>query len=114
MRRPSIALPPARSGGDAYAWHMSYFVVEYVYAQAPEALDRIRPSHREFLASLVGDILVASGPLVDAPEPGALLIFEAGSADEVLEQLDSDPFWEAELIAERTVTEWNPVVGSLA
>lgn len=93
---------------------MSYFAVEYVYVQDSEALARIRPSHREFLATLVGDTLVASGPYIDAPEPGALLIFEAASRDEVIEQLDEDPFWEAELIAERTVTEWNPVLGSLA
>lgn len=93
---------------------MTYFVVEYIYAKDSEALDRIRPSHREFLDSLVGDTLVASGPYIDAADPGALLIFEAGSADEVLEQLDADPFWEAELIAERTLTEWNPVIGSLA
>lgn len=92
---------------------MSYFVVTYTYVPDTAALDRIRPQHREYLGTLVGETLVASGPFVDASEPGALLLFEAATADEVLEQLDADPFWEAELIAERTVTQWNPVLGSV-
>jgi len=57
---------------------------------------------------------VVSGPYVDSELPGALLIMRAGSADELEQLLDLDPFWTANLIAERSIEEWNPVLGSLS
>lgn len=86
---------------------MPIFCVTYDYAHDSEALDAIRPEHRAFLAEQAG--LLLSGPTDDG---GALLIFEAASAAEVEEILDDDPFHEADLIVERNVVGWSPVLGS--
>ncbi|AQP47570.1 hypothetical protein BW730_08775 [Tessaracoccus aquimaris] len=93
---------------------MSYFAVHYTYVSDSDALDLVRPRHREYLSSLVGDTLVASGPYPGSVPPGALLIFSADSEDLVHTQLNADPFWQEGLIAERRVQPWNPVIGSLA
>lgn len=92
---------------------MSYFAVQYTYTDDTEALDDERPNHRAYLSTLVGGPLIASGPYVDSELPGALLIFRAESADVVENLLDHDPFWTANLIAVRSIEEWNPVLGSL-
>lgn len=93
---------------------MSYFVVQYTYTDDSRALDAERPHHRAYLSSLLDDTLVASGPYVGSDLPGALLIFTADSAAEIEDLLDRDPLWTADLIAERSIEEWNPVLGSLA
>lgn len=93
---------------------MSYFAVTYTYVDDPGALDEVRPRHRAHLSSLAGLQLVASGPYVGAPVASALLIFRAETRDEVVALLDADPFWQAGLIAERAVEEWNPVIGIFA
>lgn len=85
---------------------MALFAVTYVYASDSEALDRLRPEHRAFLAAQDG--LLISGPTDDN---GALIVFEAASAAEVEELLDEDPFWTADLITERVVVGWEPVLG---
>ncbi len=93
---------------------MLHFAVQYTYVDDAAALDAVRPAHREYLATLVGGPLVVSGPYVGSPLPGALLIFRAESADAVLALLDEDPFWAERLIVERSVEQWNPVLGVLA
>ena len=85
---------------------MPIFAVTYVYSSDIEAQDRLRPEHRAFLAAQDG--LLMSGPTDDN---GALIIWEAKSAAEVEEVLDEDPFWTADLIAERAVVGWTPVLG---
>jgi uncharacterized protein YciI len=85
---------------------MPTFAVSYVYSTDTDALDRLRPEHRAFLAAQDG--LLLSGPTDDN---GALLIWSGASADEVEEVLEDDPFWNAGLISERTVLGWNPVLG---
>ncbi|MBB6627364.1 hypothetical protein H5V45_08530 [Nocardioides sp. KIGAM211] len=85
---------------------MSYFAVTYAYTDDTAARDELRPAHREFLAAQA--TLALSGPTDD---DGALLLFEAGSADEVATLLDEDPFATAGLVAERSVVGWNPVLG---
>lgn len=93
---------------------MSYFAVQYSYVQDADALDLVRPRHRAFLSSLVGDTLIASGPYLEVETPSALLIFSCESQDVLIGQLNSDPFWEEGLIAERLIQRWNPVIGILA
>ena len=85
---------------------MAIYAVTYVYATDTDALDRLRPEHRTFLSATDG--LLLSGPTDDN---GALLIWEAKSVAEVEEVLDEDPFWTADLITERSVVGWNPVLG---
>lgn len=93
---------------------MSYFAVHYTYVTDSAALDAVRPQHRAYLATLIGQTLVASGPYLDVTPPAALLLFKSESRDEVVAQLDADPFWVAGLISERSIQAWNPVLGELA
>ena len=89
---------------------MSIFAVTYNYGVSEEALNEVRPIHREWLGGLLEDgVLLASGPMIDVPN--ALLIFRANSLEELGQLLDNDPFDVAGFIAERTITEWNPVFG---
>lgn len=82
------------------------YAVTYLYVNDPDAMDAVRPEHRAFLAAQDG--LLLSGPTEDN---GALLIWEAKSAEEVEETLDDDPFWTAGFITERNVAGWSPVLG---
>lgn len=89
---------------------MAIFMVNYQYVGDEDQMAAIRPTHREWLSSLLNSgQLLASGPLVDLP--GALLIFKAGSLIELSRLLDQDPFDIAGLIGERDIAEWNPVFG---
>lgn len=93
---------------------MSVFAVEYVYgADSTAARDEHRPAHREWLKKLVsqGSVL-ASGPFAD--NAGALLLFVAGSEEELNELLKQDPFAVAGTISAVKTTQWNPVVGVLS
>ena len=73
---------------------MAVFAVTYLYVSEPEKLDQIRPAHRAFLGALhEAGGLIASGPLAAS--------------------IEDDPFRREGLIAERTVREWLPVIGSL-
>ena len=86
---------------------MPFFVANYEYTGDPDAQQVVRPRHREFLKGL-GSTLVVSGP-TDAN--GAVLIFDAASADEVATLLDDDPFLLEGFIGERRVVGWTPVLG---
>lgn len=89
---------------------MDIFAVTYSYVATPEALNALRPIHREFLSELFDlGILLASGPFVGSE--GALLIIQAEDLNSVSALLDQDPFDIAGYIGERVITEWNPVFG---
>lgn len=94
---------------------MAYFIVEYVYdASRAGEQDAVRPHHREFLQGLAErGINIASGPWVGST-PGAHIIVRGDSAEQVLGVLDDDPFHVGGFLAERTIREWNPVIGILA
>ncbi|MBM9469544.1 YciI family protein [Nakamurella leprariae] len=93
---------------------MPTYAVQYAYRDVPEQLDEHRPVHRDWLRGLAADgAVVTCGPWVGEPA-GALLIFRGESAAAVETLLDQDPFWTVGVIAERSVREWNPVIGQLA
>lgn len=93
---------------------MAFYAVRYSYSDDPR-LDEIRPEHRAFLGGLVDQgVLLASGPYVDVKPASALLVFRAGSADEVRSLLEDDPFQQHGLVAGIDVTGWNPVIGVFA
>ena len=74
-----------------------------------------RTEHRDHLWGLANrDILRVSGPFGSAEQPGALLLFRAGSRAGVLSYIDKDPFTVEGILADFTIQEWEPVVGSLA
>ena len=89
---------------------MTVFAVTYHYGATPEELDAVRPTHRAWLSEqLAAENLLASGPMVGVPI--ALLIWRSNSLEELNDLLNLDPFDQAGFIAERTITEWNPVFG---
>ncbi|ACZ30570.1 YCII-related protein [Xylanimonas cellulosilytica DSM 15894] len=95
---------------------MPVFAVTYEYSPDSARLGELRPEHRAFLSGLhdAGSVIV-SGPLPadDGGAGGALILIEADDADAVATLLDTDPFRREGLIAERTVRDWLPVIGSL-
>lgn len=92
---------------------MPIFAVRYEYGASPEALNQIRPIHRQWLGEqLQAGNLLASGPMLD--NPSALLIFRSQSAEELAKLLDLDPFDIAGFIASRSIEAWNPVFGPFA
>ncbi|MGY0489460.1 YciI family protein [Streptomyces sp. WG-D5] len=94
---------------------MSTFAVVYTYAEdSADARDRHRPEHKDFLENQFNaGRLRASGPFGEDGAPGALLVFEAESADELTALLDQDPFRCEGLIAERTIRDWRIVFGGV-
>jgi uncharacterized protein YciI len=94
---------------------MTVFAVQYRYDDRTERRDEVRPEHRAFLADRLADgSLLASGPYAGDGAPGALLIVSAGSAAEVDQLLDADPFVREGIVADRAVREWTPVFGPWA
>lgn len=95
---------------------MAYFAVTYHYdSHDPGKREQFLGDHRVFLRGLhERGLLVASGPLVDAPEPTGLLIFQAESATRIRDVLAEDPFQKAHYVVEADVREWDPVIGVFA
>lgn len=92
---------------------MSTYAVSYTYTDDVATRDEVRPSHRDFLRALNAQGVVrASGP-VDGGI-GALVVVEAASAQDALAILDDDPFATSGVIAERSVRQWDVVIGGLA
>lgn len=92
---------------------MSIYAVSYTYSDDVATRDEVRPSHRDFLRGLNAEGIVrASGP-VDGGI-GALVVLEAESAEDALRILDADPFQVRGVIAERSVRQWDVVIGGLA
>ncbi len=89
---------------------MSYFAVFYTYADDMDAVAKVRPLHREFLASLKdAGHLVGSGPMQDSLKPNALIVLQypAGTDTHDVEKiLDQDPYTLNDLLAERVVRPW--------
>jgi uncharacterized protein YciI len=89
---------------------VAVFAVTYLYSAEPDDLNLVRPSHRAWLTERLADgSLLASGPMVN--NPTALLIWRAESVESLAALLDQDPFDIAGYIGERTITEWNPILG---
>lgn len=93
---------------------MSFFAVTYTYSDDVDARDQLRPEHRAHLASLADSgELYASGPCPGTDPATALLIFRADSAEQVEQLLDADPFQRHGIVAQRSIMEWDPVIGQI-
>ncbi len=97
---------------------MSVFAVQYTYDHRTDERDRVRPSHRAFLADLLdAGTLLASGPFtgptagLQAEPDGALLLVRADDVAHVERTLDADPFALTGLVASRAIRPWDPVFG---
>jgi uncharacterized protein YciI len=84
-------------------------VIEYI-ADA-QKVESVRPTHREYLRGLIakGQLAIA-GPFTDAP--GALIVYEANSAEEAEALLRGDPFHAAGVFVRWTIRPWNPVMAN--
>jgi uncharacterized protein YciI len=93
---------------------MATFAVTYAYSPATSAgRDLHRPSHVEFLQSQFDrGRLLKSGPFGPAEAPGALLILNGESKEEVAALMDQDPFFHNSLIEERNIRQWNIFFGA--
>lgn len=90
---------------------MSLYAVHYVYDHRAAERDAARPEHRAWLLGLAErGVAKVFGRYEDGGEPGALLVFEAPSAEAVEELLAQDPYQAAGLVVGFTVRAW-PAVG---
>lgn len=81
------------------------------YAQDKEKIAQIRPVHRQYLAGLRDrGQLAISGPFAD--DSGALIVYEAGSAEEAEKLLRGDPFFANGIFLQYKLRPWNPVIAN--
>jgi uncharacterized protein YciI len=81
-------------------------VIEYI--QDKEKVEAARPAHRAYLTSLLQKgQLFAAGPFEDGY--GALIVYEAESADAVEAIIKADPFHPAGVFIRWTVRPWKVV-----
>ena len=78
------------------------------YSQDKAKVQALRPVHRQYLTELrQRGQLVAAGPFTD--DSGALIIYEAASADEAEKLLQGDPFHHNGIFLKYVLRPWNPV-----
>ncbi len=83
------------------------------YKQDKETIDRVRPTHRQYLRSLLdAGKLFASGPFTD--DSGALIIYEADTPEEAETILHGDPFHAAGIFVKWKIMPWKMVLGNPA
>jgi uncharacterized protein YciI len=79
------------------------------YSQDRAKVESIRPAHRQYLASLrERGQLAVSGPFTDGS--GALIVYEAASAEEAEKLLRDDPFHQNGILLRWALRPWNPVI----
>ncbi len=93
---------------------MSLFAVHYSYVRDADLLQEHRPSHRDFLRKLLDSGPAAAGAYPETDVPGALLIVDAETSEDVARMLDADPFQLRGIITERRIQLWNPPMGIFA
>ena len=89
---------------------MANFAVTLNFADDTETRHSVRPTHREYLKTLLdAGSLVQSGPFTD--DSGALLIYEAADLPAAEALLAADPYTlNGGIIASSTIKEWNIVM----
>jgi len=84
-------------------------IIEYTRDQAK--IQKFRPVHRQYLASLrESSQLAASGPFTD--DSGALIIYEAATREDAEKLLQGDPFYENGIFLHYVLRPWNPVIAN--
>lgn len=84
-------------------------IIEYL--QDPARVQAIRPVHRQYLTTLKErGQLVMAGPFTD--NSGALIIYEAATAEEAEGFIKGDPFFENGIFLRYQLRPWNPVLGN--
>jgi uncharacterized protein YciI len=82
-------------------------IIEYIPDKAK--VQSVRPVHRQYLSALRerGQLAVA-GPFTD--DSGALIVYEAASAEEAEKLLQGDPFHQNGIFVTYVLRPWNPVL----
>lgn len=84
------------------------FATTIVYANDPDTIARVRPTHREYLTALKEQgKLWASGPFED--DSGALIIYEADDQRAAEALIENDPFNKAGVFESYTMRPWRQV-----
>jgi uncharacterized protein YciI len=84
-------------------------IIEYSADKAK--IHSIRPSHRQYLAALrERGQLAISGPFTD--DSGALIVYEATSAEEAEKLLQGDPFHQNGIFLKYVLRPWDPVIAN--
>ncbi|MHB1424229.1 MAG: YciI family protein [Gemmataceae bacterium] len=81
------------------------------YSQDKAKIQELRPTHRQYLAALrqQGQLAI-SGPFTD--DSGALIVYEAASAEEAEKLLHGDPFHQNGIFLSYVLRPWNPVIAN--
>jgi uncharacterized protein YciI len=88
---------------------MPLYAAILTYTDDNERIQNIRPTHREYLKSLLEQgKLVQSGPFTD--DSGALIVYEAEDISEAQVLLTNDPFAMNGVIVGADLKEWNIVM----
>jgi uncharacterized protein len=81
------------------------------YSQDKAKVQALRPVHRQYLTALrERGQLVAAGPFTD--DSGALIVYEAASAEEAEKVLQGDPFHQNGIFLKYVLRPWNPVLAN--
>jgi uncharacterized protein YciI len=84
-------------------------IIEYLQDKAK--VDEIRPTHRQYLRTLIEKgQLAATGPFTDGS--GALIIYEAATKEEAEALLKADPFHQAGVFIKYVIRPWNAVMAN--
>jgi uncharacterized protein YciI len=84
-------------------------IIEYLQDKAK--VDEIRPTHRQYLRTLIEKgQLAATGPFTDGS--GALIIYEAATKEEAEALLKADPFHQAGVFVKYVIRPWNAVMAN--
>jgi uncharacterized protein YciI len=84
-------------------------IIEYI--QDKEKIEKLRPSHRQYLRTLLETgKLFATGPFTD--NYGALIVYEAETLDKAEELLKGDPFHPGGIFVKWQIRPWNVVMGN--
>lgn len=81
------------------------------YSQDKAKIQALRPTHRQYLATLrERGQLAASGPFTD--DSGALIVYEAASAQDAETLLQGDPFHQNGIFLKYVLRPWSPVIAN--
>jgi uncharacterized protein YciI len=89
---------------------MPLFTLAMRFPDTDDRRSEVRAQHRNYLDELQHDgKLIAAGPWDH--ERGALIVFQADTADEVRRMLADDPYVAQGILTEAELHEWQPVIG---
>jgi uncharacterized protein YciI len=84
-------------------------IIEYL--RDAEKVQALRPTHRQYLTDLLQrGQLAAAGPFTDGT--GALIVYEAASAEEAEQLLRADPFHQGGIFLSWVLRPWNPAMAN--